>query len=86
MNLLYLRFWSVNLVEFTVRSPMADSDRWSDEWGGRNFREKVEERKKGNKNELTLWKILIEDERGGQNLRENGEERKMKLLERWWFF
>jgi len=32
MNLLYMRFWSDNVVEFNVRSPMGDSDRQTDNW------------------------------------------------------
>jgi len=46
MNLPYIRFWLGNLVEFTVRNPMADSNRQIDKRGGQNLREKEEERKK----------------------------------------
>ena len=46
MNILYEKFWSVNLVDLAARSPMVDSDRQTGERGGRDFREKAEERKK----------------------------------------
>ena len=53
MNLLYLRFWSGNLVEFTAKSPMVDSDHETKILEGR------ERKGKKNKNELTLSGILI---------------------------
>ena len=56
MNLLYLRFWSENLVEFNAKSPMADSDRQTDEQGDQNLREKGEEKEKGKK-----WNYSIKD-------------------------
>jgi len=52
MNLLYLRFWSGNLVEFTAMSPMTDSNHQNDERGGQNLREKGEKRKNGTKMNL----------------------------------
>ena len=42
-NLLYLRFWSDNLVKFTAESPMVDSNCQTD---GQNLREKIKKRKK----------------------------------------
>jgi len=52
MNLLYLRFWSDNLIGFTARSPMADSDRQTNKWGDQNLREKGE---KGKMKLLKRW-------------------------------
>jgi len=48
---------------------MADSDRQTDERGDQNLREKGEKKEKGNKNELTLSKILI-----GQSCRSRCQE------------
>ena len=41
MNILYERFWWVNIVDLAARSPMVDFDRQTDEQGGRDFREKA---------------------------------------------
>jgi len=35
-----------NIVEFTVRNPMADSDHQTDKRGGQNLREKGEKKEK----------------------------------------
>jgi len=54
MNLLYLRFWLDNLVEFTDRSPIVDSDRQTNEREGQNYK-----KKKGKKNEKWLFRKII---------------------------
>jgi len=56
MNLFYMRFWSDNLVEFTAKNPMADSDRQTDKRRDHNLREKEEERKNEQK-----WTYSIKD-------------------------
>jgi len=56
MNLLYLRFWLDNLVDFTTKSLMVDSDRQTGKRGGQNLREKGDERKKEQK-----WTYSIRD-------------------------
>ena len=56
MNLSYMRFWSGNLVEFNVRSPMVDFDHQTDKQGGQNLIGKREERKKKQK-----WTNSIRD-------------------------
>ncbi len=59
MNLLYLRFWLGNLVEFTAKSLMADSDHQTDMRGGQNLREKGKERKKGTKMNLLYQRFWL---------------------------
>jgi len=56
MNLVYLRFWSGNLVVFVVRSLTAYSDRQVDEWRGQNLRENGDEWKNEQK-----WTYSIRD-------------------------